>query len=349
MPNRVKLYNCNDFTGMNCRFTLGWIASALLLLSGSATAQSAERRGPAMVAVSEAQNGFVISSVKGSIPSPSIFTLKNPERLVLDFAGATLSYPNSQLRTRLASLGVRMAEHPDENMTRIVFDIPRTHRLWIAHEGSQILLTSADPIPTRNAVSVAVTKAKPTITAPIAVSAKAPTQTIPQVSQPVKNYLFVDYRGGLIRISARGVSFGDVLSKVIAKTGAELNLQVPLETAPVVFEVGPVSPTEAMRQLFAGTPYNYVMVSRPNSNEIASISVTGLQQFVQWGTISGGSAQPSAVEPQSPPGEANSQSGTPEGGPPGPEQRWYAVPEGRTDTPNPPPNPGPPPDNPPPQ
>lgn len=94
------------------------------------------------------------------------------------------------------------------------------------------------------------------------------------------NHLDVSYRDGLLKVSARGVSFDSVLQKIISETGASLQLIVPVDNVTLeAFEYGPASPVEVIRQLFTGTEYNYILITEPNSDtKISRIVVTSYLQ-----------------------------------------------------------------------
>ncbi len=103
----------------------------------------------------------------------------------------------------------------------------------------------------------------------------------PAVQQAVEpppvpdTHLKVISYNGLLQVSAKGVPFKSILDEIATATGATVQTMTPIAGTEEIFEWGPAPPLEVLKKLFEGSPYNYLVISEPNSDtRISRILVT---------------------------------------------------------------------------
>lgn len=281
-------------------------ALAAIVVFAAIGALSQNARLPSIV-VTDTGDGVRIGSMNKKLPPPRVLRLSGPDRLVLDFDGSALDIATAEVE-RWRARGVRMAFHAESGSTRVVFDIPKGEQRWIQQDGTSLLVRSTTSA-AKNVVAPSpgsqVTVSQPqrvmqrvpvsqppavrqTVATAVAPSSSARRANVaaqrvarPAVQEPSEAQGVPDTRlkvisyNGLLQVSAHGVPFKSILDEIATATGATVQTMTPIGGTEEIFEWGPAPPLEVIKKLFEGSPYNYLVISEPNSDSrISRILVT---------------------------------------------------------------------------
>jgi len=121
-----------------------------------------------------------------------------------------------------------------------------------------------------------------------------PLQQVPMDQIP-ESAPKVTFENGLLTISAKNSTLGEILKQVKELTGATIDL--PASGAPerVVTQLGPAAPRDVLAALLNGTQFNYVLLgSAADPSAIASVTLTSKPGT---GAPDGAGVQPPAMTP----------------------------------------------------
>ena len=136
------------------------------------------------------------------------------------------------------------------------------------------------PVPaTKPATMHKARKAKPSpVPTPEPVAqAPAPPPPPPTMQQMPPSPPQVQYRDGLLTVSARNSTLSDVLNAVRAQTGANMTLPPGMNDR-LFLQIGPAPPRDVISKLLSGTNFDYVLAGSPqNPNALQQVIVTPRQ------------------------------------------------------------------------
>lgn len=180
------------------------------------------------------------------------FTSAGPKSVVASSSGT----PAKSMQTTAAPVPVQPGSRPVSK--------------WTAPVASQ-----APPVrQTMAAASAPSTSASRPNTAARSVSQPVAQETAESQTVPETHLRVVSYNG-LLQVSAKGVPFKSILDEIATATGATVQTMTPIGGTEEIFEWGPAPPLEVIKKLFEGSPYNYLVISEPNSDSrISRILVT---------------------------------------------------------------------------
>jgi hypothetical protein len=112
----------------------------------------------------------------------------------------------------------------------------------------------------------------------------------------------VSIDNGLLSISAENSTLGDILNAVRKQTGASLDVPPSFSDERVATRIGPGNPRDVMKELFAGSKFDYIIVGSPQDPAaLQRIIVTARGMGGASGTAMGNN------QPMNPPSQNNYQ------------------------------------------
>jgi hypothetical protein len=227
-------------------------------LASPAMAQTAQVQGVKLLP----STGAVELEIQMNQPvAPRSQVVPSPDRLVIDFPGAT---PGPQLRALAINrgnvVGVRVGlfeSHPPT--TRVVLDLKSATAFQIFPSGKSVMVKLGGP-----------PNAMPAGAAPAAQAEPPP--------EPPKPKVTVAFQNGLLSVTADKATLAQVLYEIHNQTGAEIAVPAGAEQEQVFAALGPAAPKEVLAALLDGSPYNFILVgssSNPNVLERVLLSHKG--------------------------------------------------------------------------
>jgi hypothetical protein len=222
----------------------------------AALAQSAQIQG---VKVLSSAGAVEIEIQMSQAVAPRSQVVADPERLVIDFPGAT---PGPRLRALAVNrgevAGVRVGLfESNPPTTRVVLDLKSVTPYQIFPSGRSVMIKlGGTPIPAAGAV--------------------APEDEAPP--EPPKPKVTVGFQNGLLSINADKATLAEVLYEIHTQTGAEIAVPAGAEQEQVFTALGPAPPKDVLAALLDGSPYNFILVgssSNPNALERVLLSRKG--------------------------------------------------------------------------
>ena len=229
----------------------------------SASAQSAQIQGVKVLP----STGAIEIEIQMSQPvAPRTEVVASPDRLVIDFPGAT---PGAQLRNLAVNrgdvLGVRVGLFESRPpTTRIVLDLKSAVAFQVFPSGRSVMVKLGGP---------------PSPAADPSPEAEAPPE-------PPKPKVTVAFQNGLLSVTADRATLAQVLYEIHTRTGAEIAVPAGAEQEQVVAELGPGAPKDVLAALLNGSPYNFILVgssSNPNVLERVLLSQKGTSMVMDVG------------------------------------------------------------------
>jgi AMIN domain len=263
-----------------------WPVSVLCasLLAGvslaPAAAQTAQVQGVKLLP----STGAVELEIQMNQPvAPRSQVVPSPDRLVIDFPGAT---PGPQLRALAVNrgnvVGVRVGLFESRPpTTRVVLDLKSATAFQIFPTGKSVMVKLGGP---SNAIPAGV--------APAAAAEPPP--------EPPKPKVTVAFRNGLLSVTADKATLAQVLYEIHNQTGAEIAVPAGAEQEQVFAALGPAAPKEVLAALLDGSPYNFILVgssSNPNVLERVLLSHKGTNMVLDVGMPQGQSQPTMAGAP----------------------------------------------------
>jgi hypothetical protein len=275
----------------------GALVAAATLLSGATLAQTSKQTSAQVQHVIVRGSGDAMEveiQTAGSAVAPETQAITGPDRIVVDFPGAT---PAAELRAlkvnRGALKGVRSGLFfSNPPITRIVLDLnePQSYRISTIQNAVLIKLggakpgsapeptaagipreTSRTPAAKLHAASLTSSSQSATTTNAARVSAAvqttAPSTTVAAVEAPLKPQVTVTFVNGLLRIRAERATLAQVLFEVQRQTQAEIAIPAGAEQEEVVADLGPAPARDVLGSLLNGSPYNFIFVGNELSLE----------------------------------------------------------------------------------
>jgi hypothetical protein len=187
--------------------------------------------------------------------NPQAQLLANPNRLVLDFANASMASGVHGVTTPQGVVsGVRigiLTNNPP--VTRVIVDLtaPQSYQLFPSGNSVIVKINSATGQPAAASTAfetqfeVVADEPLPQPVAPVAPPA-------PKVE--------VSYQGGLLSIAANTATLAEVLFEIQKKTGADIPIPAGAGGDQVFTKIGPVPPGAALASLLNGSNFNFIMV-----------------------------------------------------------------------------------------
>lgn len=231
------------------RFGAMLAVACVLAVPGSAQEQLRVGR------VSVLGSGSVVDveiQTQGTI-TPQSQVLTGPDRIVVDFPGAT---PGADLRAMVINHGsvkaVRsglFAKNPP--VTRVVLDLttPQTYQVFSTRNSVRLKLTPITGMPALSAVgSSAVSEAQP--------------------ATPPEPSMSVIFHNGMLTIHADRVTLAKVLFEVQKQTGAEIAIPAGAEAEEMSAEIGPAPAREVLASLLNGSRYNFIFVGNDRGHTL---------------------------------------------------------------------------------
>ena len=282
---------------------LGLVVAWVVAVSVTGKAQDRPASQPATV-----QNIFVREvgealeveiRTSGGPVSPNTQAITGPDRIVVDFPGATPSSTLRALKVHRGMLkGVRSGLFfSNPPIARIVLDLtgPQSYRISSSGDITIVRLTrgTAEPVVddgakqgTRllDAVSVShpahVTTASevvssssvapgqhlviPANVSPVA-NSPSPSQLEPLPAEPPQPSVNVTYENGMLSIRADRATLSQVLYEVHLRTQAEIAIPAGAEQEKVIAELGPAPARNVLAELLNGSAYNFIFVGDEQS------------------------------------------------------------------------------------
>jgi len=235
---------------------------------------------------------------------PNTQAITGPDRIVVDFPGAT---PSAALRALKVNRGVLKGVRSglffrDPPITRIVLDLtgPQSYNISTTDHTTVVKLTgaavgeqnssarAADAIPAAQTAQSARLREATLATRPgIAAAHLAPASAVGETSPmmapqpsieppqpaavpdaaPPPPVVSVTYENGMLRILADKATLSQVLYEVHVRTQAEIAIPAGAEQERVVADLGPAPARDVLAELLNGSPYNFIFVGEELSLE----------------------------------------------------------------------------------
>lgn len=154
-------------------------------------------------------------------------------------------------------------------------------------------------------------KPSPVLEPPPQVASAPPPPATPQQMPPSPPQ--VEYRDGLLTVSAKNSTLLDVLNAIRAQSGANMTLPPSGLNDRLFVQAGPAPPRDVLSKLLAGTNFNYVLVGSPQDPG-------SLQQVIVTTRQPGGAVMAQSPAPAANPGGYPQQSRLPGMGAPATEE-----------------------------
>jgi len=232
----------------------------------------------------------------GTPVSPDTQAITGPDRIVIDFPGAS---PSAALRALKVNRGVLIGIRSglffnDPPITRIVLDLtePRSYqistlpnavvvRLGPATAAGNLLanapsvggarlreasLASGPNVPAVRFSTTSVSAG--TVPSPAVSSANISRTNLPSIvpapavvpPEPTRPAVTVTYENGMLRIRAEKVTLSEVLYEVHLRTQAEIAIPAGAEQEQVIADLGPAPARDVLAELLNGSSYNFIFV-----------------------------------------------------------------------------------------
>ena len=220
--------------------------------------------------LSSGKNVEVEVAASGPV-NPQAQMLANPNRIVLDFANASMASGVHGVTSPHGVIsGVRvgiLSNNPP--VTRVVVDLtaPQTYQLFPSGNGVIVKISSS---------SDQAAGATPAFETEFEVVADEP---LPQAVQaapvaPPQPKVQVAYQGGLLSIVANKATLAEVLYEIQKKTGADIPIPAGAAGDQVFTKIGPVPPGAALASLLNGSNFNFIMVGSDDTpSQLRSVLV----------------------------------------------------------------------------
>ncbi|HTR24447.1 MAG TPA: AMIN domain-containing protein [Terriglobales bacterium] len=229
----------------------------------------------------------------GGPVSPNTQAISGPDRIVVDFPGATPSSTIRALKVNRGALkGVRSGLFfSNPPIARIVLDLtgPQSYQISTHENVTVVKLTrdgTAEPVAdtgTRRARLMDAAHAsrpahltsasevvasggapssrlvEPTDIVPAA-DAPPPSHLEPLPAEPPQPSVNVTYENGMLSIHADRVTLSQVLYEVHLRTQAEIAIPAGAEQEKVIAELGPAPARSVLADLLNGSAYNFIFV-----------------------------------------------------------------------------------------
>ena len=198
--------------------------------------------------------------------------IQGPDRLVIDFPGAT---PGTALRrlavNRGAVKGIRASLYSTTpSITRVVVDLISPQWYRIVPDASGFLVTVGGS--SANSPDVASTVGWVSTRSSASTASTTPVSTAPRpaaLPHPTfVNGASVDFTNGLLTIHARDATLSEVLFQIQKKTGAEIAIPAGTEQERVAADFGPGTPSEVLGELLNGSDLNFVVVGSQSDPKV---------------------------------------------------------------------------------
>jgi hypothetical protein len=203
--------------------------------------------------------------------NPQAQMLASPNRLVLDFANASMASGVHGVTTPHGVIsGVRvgiLSNNPP--VTRVVVDLtaPQSYQLFPSGNSVIVKISSS---------SEAGANATPAFETQFEVVADEPLpQAVPPapVVRPTPK-VQVGYQGGLLSIVANKATLAEVLFEIQKKTGADIPIPAGAGGDQVFTNIGPAPPGAALASLLNGSNFNFIMVGSDDTpSQLRSVLV----------------------------------------------------------------------------
>ncbi len=266
--------------------------------------------------------------------NPQTQVIHNPERLILDFPGAT---PAKSLRNldinrgevKGARVGLFSSKPP---VTRIVFDMNASQPYQVFPYGNTVVIKFGVGGP----VKAAQVKAAPnengaeekpetiiSIERPESIPPKKPeaqrqlhpvsfasAPPVPQAAVPQPSVpqppVTVTFEKGLLSIRSIKANLSEVLAEVHRRTGAEIEIPPAAASEQVFTSIGPAPPKEVLASLLNGSHFNFIVIgSERDPGGIRRVVLTpkqgGIAEAVVYPPC--GVAQPAVAQSAPEPGQ----------------------------------------------
>jgi hypothetical protein len=219
-------------------------------------------------------NGAVEIEVEASdriIPQAQV--LAGPDRLVIDFPDAT---PSGALHSQSVDLGpvkdMRVGLFQSKPpVTRIVLDLRTPQSFQVFPFGRTVMIKVGGGPRSADTDASAQGHSRPGL-----VTANYATSRESIRLEPLANpALEVNFRNGLLSISANKVNLSEVLSAIQQRTGAEISIPAGADQEKVVATFGPAPAQEVLAHLLNGARFNFLILnSASDPKKLARVILT---------------------------------------------------------------------------
>jgi hypothetical protein len=200
----------------------------------------------------------------GAPVAPDTQAIAAPDRIVVDFPGATPSAALRALKVNRGALkGIRAGLFFDNPpITRIVLDLaePQSYRISTAENAIVVKLGPAKLNPAKPDRAAAAFKVPAMHAVKLQNAALATAIADSNETQPPKQLVAVSFENGMLRIRADKATLAQVLFEVQRQTQADIAIPAGAELEPVVADLGPAPAREVLASLLNGSSYNFIFV-----------------------------------------------------------------------------------------
>lgn len=188
--------------------------------------------------------------------NPQAQLLANPNRIVLDFANASMASGVKGVTTPHGVIsGVRvgiLSNNPP--VTRVVVDLTAPQSYQLFPSGNSVIVKVSPSSEQATTTAAFETEFEVVADAPL------PHVVPPPPVTPPAPKVQVGYQGGLLSIVANKATLAEVLFQIQKKTGADIPIPAGAAGDQVVTNIGPVPPGAAFASLLNGSNFNFIMV-----------------------------------------------------------------------------------------
>jgi AMIN domain len=220
-------------------------------------------------------------AASGSI-TPRIQVVPDPDRLVIDIPDAT---PGPDLHPLMVGhwgvKNVRAALHSSKPpLTRIVVDLDAVQPYQVSTSDNGVIVqlggrSLLSPTPARETQVAALAEESASTPVPVPSRASVLPQVLAQQTVSPASKVTVSYHAGLLGIRANQATLAEVLNEVHRRTGADIEIPAGAAQDQIVVDLGPASPSQVLRSLLNGTPFNFILVgSASDPRQLGSVLLT---------------------------------------------------------------------------